>query len=122
MGGTVALGANTYSTCATVSVSTGVYLVIGQVLCGSNHATSVIFTAKLNSGTTSFSSGQKRSVAAVSTYSSIHLAGVFSSGAVTSVTIQVAPTIGGGSSFARAQTWQNAAGSTGTLLIAVKIL
>jgi hypothetical protein len=120
-GATLQLGANVFSTAATVSVSTGVYLVMGQALCGTNHATTVRFTGKLNSGTTSFSSGQTVTAAIVSSYASLDLMGVFSSGVATSVTMDIAATVGAGSSFVRSQAWQNAAGSTATQLIAIRL-
>ena len=118
-GATIALGTNVYSTGASVSLTAGTWWLHGETLVGRDVASTTIFTVKITDGTNNFASAQEQIQAIVSTYASIPVGAFVKLGATSTLSIQAAATVS--SCFIRAQAWQNAAGSTGTFIQALRI-
>lgn len=118
---TISLGLNTFSTATSISLSTGTWMVNAQILVGMNGATTEThFTAQLTDGTNNLAQGQQSVVPTLaSSYASIPLGCIVRYGAPSTVSLQAAGDITGG--FIRGWPWQNAQGSTATMMQAVKL-
>jgi hypothetical protein len=118
---TISLGLNTFSTATTISLSTGTWMLNAQILVGMNGATTEThFTAQLTDGTNNLAQGQQSVVPTLaSSYASIPLGCIVKYGAPSTVSLQAAGDITGG--FIRGWPWQNATGSTATMIQALKL-
>jgi hypothetical protein len=118
---TISLGLNTFSTATSLSLATGTWMLNAQILVGMNGATTEThFTAQLTDGTNNLAQGQQSVVPTLaSSYASIPLGCIVNYGAPSTVSLQAAGDITGG--FIRGWPWQNATGSTATMIQALKL-
>ena len=118
---TISLGLNTFSTATSISCSTGTWLINAQILVGMDGATSEThFTARLNDGTNSLANGAVSIITTLaSSYASIPLGCIVKYGAPSTVSLQAAGDVTGG--FIRGWPWQNSAGSTASMIQAMRL-
>jgi hypothetical protein len=89
------------------------------MLVGRNAASTTRFTAKFTDGTNNLASGQGQIPAVTSTYTQIGLSAIATYGGTSTISFQAAADVS--SCFIRPLAWQNAAGSTATMMQAIKI-
>jgi hypothetical protein len=123
MTSTIAIGANnTYTTGVSVSITpAGTWLVEGQILVGSNPATTgALVYGRLLDGTNNLTSSQQDLGTVGSSYSTLYMSAILVNTAATTVSLQGACTYSS-ISFVRPAVFNVASGSTATQINAVRI-
>lgn len=116
---TIALGLNTYSTAASVSLTAGTWLINASMLIGRDTASTTLYTARLAAGSQNLSTAHDGVTANTSTYVTLNSNAVLINAGTTTVTWAGAASVV--NSFIRQQAFFNAAGSTATFMNAVRI-